>query len=234
MNLTFYQNMIQGSAEWHAARCGMITASRIGKLVKKNGEFSDLEGANSLINELALQRLTGCWDDTPTTFAMVRGRDDEAVARTLYSEKIKPVTKIGFITSEFDGVTLGYSPDGLVGDEGLIEVKSRAQKFQLDTIIKLAIPDKYKAQIQAGLMISGRKWCDFISFPACGGGKMFVMRAQADKAFQENLIAAVLEAEVRISSRMALYKDALNNRNARFFETRRRDYANQAEREFAE
>lgn len=215
----------QGTYQWYQAHCGMLTASRIARLLTVKGKRADNEAVRALINEMAFQRLTGCSDYIPETFAMVREHDDKDEAREIYSREIARLSLMGFMTRDFDGVTLGYSPDGLVGDDGLIEIKSRTQKFQLGTIINVTVPDEYKTQIQAGLMISGRSWCDFISFPACGGGKMLVMRTEADEACQARLMEAVLETEAKINAQMALYKDALKSRKARFFETKRHAYA---------
>ena len=87
------------------------------------------------------------------------------------------------ITNDDLGFILGYSPDGLVGDDGQIECKSRKQKYQLETIDSDAVPDEYTIQLQAGLLVSGRKWVDFISY--CGGMPMFVKRVYPDIEVQE-------------------------------------------------
>lgn len=233
MSIEIYHELQQGTPEWHEARRGIITASEIGRLITKGGKLSDKKESRGLIAEKAAQRITGYIDETPTTPAMQRGHDDEAEARDIYSERVAPVTEVGFITRQFDGVKLGYSPDGLVGDDGLIEVKSRLQKFQMRTLAAAAMPDDYKAQVQAGMMISGRPWCDFISFPACGGGMMMVLRVDADPSYQALLLEVALEAEAAISKTIATFNDAQASGKARFFNTERREYGDLAEVEFS-
>lgn len=233
MSIEIYHELQQGTPEWHEARRGIITASEIGRLITKGGKLSDKKESRGLIAEKAAQRLTGYIDETPNTSAMQRGHDDEAEARDIYSGRVAPVTEVGFITRQFDGVQLGYSPDGLVGDDGLIEVKSRLQKFQMRTLAAAAMPDDYKAQVQAGMMISGRPWCDFISFPACGGGMMMVLRVDADPSYHALLLEVALEAEAAISKTIATFNDAQASGKARFFNTERREYGDLAEVEFS-
>ena len=103
------------------------------------------------------------------------------------------------MTNDDHGVVIGYSPDGLVGDDGLIECKSRRQKFQIETILADEVPAEYLLQCQTGLLVTGRKWLDFISY--CGGLPMFVKRVwpcpeihrailDAASAFEQRLAAA--------------------------------------------
>lgn len=221
MSLKIYHNLEQGSHEWHEARCGVLTASEIGRLLTKTGKRNK---ATDLLHEKAAQRLTGMVDVTKPNFAMMRGHDDEAEARDIYSVKIAPVSEVGFMVRDFGGVKIGYSPDGLVGDTGLIECKSRCQKYQIDTITRLDVPTEYMAQIQTGLLVSGREWLDFISFPACGGGKMMVLRVLPDLEYAARIIDAARDGEEKIRAMMANYQEALSSGKARFFDTERRDY----------
>ena len=230
--IKIYKDLQQGTPAWHEARRGIITASEIGRLITKGGKLSDKEASRGLIAEKAAQRLTGYIDETPNTSAMQRGHDDEAEARDIYSGRVAPVTEVGFITRQFDGVQLGYSPDGMVGDDGLIEVKSRLQKFQMRTLAAAAMPDEYKAQVHAGMMISGRPWCDFISFPACGGGMMMVLRVDADVEYQDRLLEVAIKAEAGIAKTLEMFRDAQASGKARFFNTERREYGDPAEVEF--
>jgi hypothetical protein len=101
----------------------------------------------------------------------LRGYEDEAEVRRIYAERFAPVHEVGFITNDRWGFTLGYSPDGLVGEHGQIEAKSRRQKYQIQTIIEnvvdATIPVDFLIQVQTGLLVSERQWCDFVSY--CGG-----------------------------------------------------------------
>lgn len=233
MSIKIYHEIEQGTPEWHEARRGIITASEIGRLLTKTGRIAANDGSRDLIYEKAAQRLTGYVDVPRSTFAMERGHDDEAEARDIYSERVHPVDEVGFIVRQFDGVKLGYSPDGLVGNDGLIECKSRCQKYQMKTISTATMPDDFKAQVQAGMMISGRPWCDFISFPACGGGKMMVLRIDKDRSYQAVLLEAALEAEAKIVETIEMFNEAARSGKARFFDTERREYGDPAEVEFS-
>ena len=230
--IKIYKDLQQGTPAWHEARRGIITASEIGKMVTKAGKFADNDSSRGLIAEKAAQRITGHIDETPTTFAMQRGHDDEAEARDIYSERVHPVDEVGFVVRRFYDFRLGYSPDGLVGNDGLIEVKSRKQKFQMQDASKATLPDDFKAQVQAGMMISGRPWCDFISFPACGGGMMMVLRVDADVEYQDRLLEVAIKAEAGIAKTLEMFRDAQASGKARFFNTERREYSDPTEVEF--
>ena len=111
---------------------------------------------------------------------MLRGEWDEVEARIKYREHFGPVTECGFITNDDNGFVIGYSPDGLVGDDGLIECKSRRQRFQVKTISADQVPAEYMLQLQTGLLVTGRQWIDFVSY--CGGMPMYVKRVFPDAA----------------------------------------------------
>lgn len=221
--MKIYRDLEQGSEEWLQARCGIITASTISKLLTKTGKSSKGEDTRRLASDLLAQRVTGLADPAISTRSFERGHEDEMEAKLKYSQEIAPVEEVGFITEDFGGVIIGYSPDGLVGDDGLIECKSRLSGLQLKTIISLEVPSEYMAQIQTGLMVTGREWLDFISYPAMGGGKMMVMRVYPDPEFQAVLLDAAREAEMEIRRQHAEYENAIRSNKARFFDTERRE-----------
>jgi hypothetical protein len=135
---------------------------------------------------------------------MLAGHEGEMDARLKYSEHFAPVEQVGFITNNHWGFTIGYSPDGLVGDDGLIEVKTRMQKHQMATILADAVPEEYLVQIQTGLLVSERKWCDFISY--CGGMPMFIKRVFADENMQQQILAAATNFESQVDQLVKRYK----------------------------
>jgi hypothetical protein len=141
--------------------------------------------------------------------AMMRGVEDEVDARNIYHANYAPVEQIGFITSDEWGFTIGYSPDGLVGDNGLIEVKSRLPKFQVPTIIDNDSPSDFMIQIQTGLLVSRRKWVDFISYSA--GLPMLTVRVFPDLAIQEKIIEAATVFEAKLDEKMDQYIAALTS-----------------------
>jgi hypothetical protein len=178
------------------------------------------ETARSLALLLAAERINGFADSTYESFDMLRGRFDEPLARDLYSKTYQPVTECGFIVRSDPGwgFSIGYSPDGLVGDEGLIEVKSRRPKIQLRTVLADEVPAENMAQIQCGLLVTGRDWCDYISY--CGGMAMWPKRVYPDPAWQDAIIAATAATEQTITEMVARYTKAVEGLPA----TERVDY----------
>jgi hypothetical protein len=142
-------------------------------------EVANNDTSRSLTKLLTAERITGWTDPRPISNDMWRGIEDEPRARDFYAEHFAPVEEVGFMVRREDGWTLGYSPDGLVGDEGLLEIKSRLAKKQLSTVLADEVPAENMAQLQAGLLVSGRKWIDFMSFT--GGMAPFVKRVFPDE-----------------------------------------------------
>lgn len=144
--------------------------------------------AMSLTKALTAERITGHVEPSPTSRAMERGTLDEPFAREHYAEHYAPVTEIGFMTRTFKGFTLGYSPDGLVGEDGLIEIKSRSQKKQVEAFLTDQVPAENMAQLQTGLLVKNAAWIDYVSY--CGGMPLFVKRVYPDPAWQKVIIQA--------------------------------------------
>ena len=222
MTLKVYADLEQGSQEWLDARCGLLTASVIGQLLTPTGKVAKNDKSRRLVYDLLAQRMTKIVEPVYQSYDMIRGHEDEIEARVKYSQEIALIEDVGFITEDRWGFTIGYSPDGLVAGDGLIECKSRRHALQIETIISQAVPSDYIAQIQTGIMVSGRKWCDFISYPAMGGGDMMVLRVHSDNIMQDALLDAASGFEDEIKQRRSEYIDALNNKAIRFFETERR------------
>lgn len=145
--------------------------------------------ARALTAILTAQRITGFTEETRMTDDMWRGKFDEPYAREAYAEHFAPVRETGFMLLSEDWGTLGFSPDGLVGDDGIIEIKSRRAKKQLLTVLSDGVPPENAAQIQAGLLVSGRDWCDFVSFT--GGMHLYVKRVLPDPRWFDAITAAV-------------------------------------------
>ena len=205
MAITLHKNIIQGSEEWHAIRCGILTASEMKLIITPTLKSASNDKEKTHLFELAAQRVNKYVEPSYISDSMLRGHDDEIQARILYSQNFSEVEEVGFITNDSLGFTIGYSPDGLVGDDGLIECKSRCQKYQFETIIKNEVPSEYVLQLQTGLLVSGRKWIDYVSY--CAGMPMFVKRVYPDDA----IISAIKEAadafEARISAALKTYQN---------------------------
>ena len=134
---------------------------------------------------------------------MLRGWEDEVRACALYAEKYAPVDQCGFITNNKWGFTIGYSPDGMVGSDGLLECKSRKQKFQIETISKDEVPQEYWLQLQTGLLVSERAWIDFISYS--GGLPMYVKRVEPHEETMQAIKEAAMYFEEQINNIIESY-----------------------------
>ncbi len=188
MTLTVLNDLEQGTDAWHDARRGLITASGVGQLLTPTLTVADNDVSRGLIATLVTERVTGWTEDTPMSSDMWRGVEHEPYARDAYATHHGDVTEVGFMVRDEDGWTLGYSPDGLVGDDGLIEIKCPRAKTHLKTILADEVPAYYMAQCQAGLLVSGRKWLDFVSFVA--GMPLYTKRVQPDPAWADAITAA--------------------------------------------
>ena len=203
MSLIVHDDLVQGSEEWLAARRGLVTASVVGQLVTPTFKIAANDKSRSLNTLLVAERITGWSDEQFVSDDMLRGQADEPLARALYSEHYAPAVETGFMTEDRWGFTIGYSPDGLVGDDGLIEVKSRRSKKHLATVLADEVPAEYMAQIQCGLLVSGRKWCDYISYS--GGMPMWVQRVAPDPRWHEAIVAAVMAFEKTAEEMVSIY-----------------------------
>jgi predicted phage-related endonuclease len=223
VTITYHRDLVQGSGEWHAARCGLITASEVKLLLTPTLKEANNDKARSHLWELAAQRISKYVEPSYIGDNMLRGWEDEILARDLYSKTFEPVEEVGFVTNDKWGFTLGYSPDGVVGEHGLIECKSRRQKFQVQAIVEHyvdgSVPDDFTLQVQAGLLITGRRWIDLISYS--GGLPMIPMRVVADERVQSAILDACAKAEKRIGEIIADYHAALET-NVRLIPTERR------------
>lgn len=176
----------QGSPEWFKARLGIPTASQFGAIVKrlKSGGYS--KERTSYLYQLAGEIITGEVVDTYSGGHLARGKAMEAQARDLYafSESVE-VTPVGFVRSG----RAGASPDGLVGANGTLEVKTKLPHLLIESILGEDTPEDHVAQVQGQIWVSEREWCDFVAY--WPGMPIFVKRAYRDAAYIANLEAEV-------------------------------------------
>jgi hypothetical protein len=203
MTLTVFNNLEQGSDEWLAARCGLVTASTVGKLLTSTLKVADNDTSRGLTLTLAAERLTGDVEFMYPTRDMQRGHEEEPLAREVYANNYAPVDEVGFMTREFDGFTVGYSPDGLVGDDGLIEIKSRKPKEHIKTILAGKPPAENLAQLYTGLLVTGRAWIDYCSFSA--GLPFWTVRVYPDAAWFAAIKAAAEQFETNVAEIITNY-----------------------------
>ena len=201
--ICYHHDIEQGTEEWLALRCGIQTASEMKLIVTPTLKPASNDKERAHLFELLGQRITRHTEPRYISDDMLRGQDDEIEARIRYAEHFAPVTECGFITNDDHGFVIGYSPDGLVDDDGLIECKSRRQKFQVETILADRVPEEYMLQIQTGLLVTGREWLDFVSY--CAGLPMFVKRVFPDARYQDAIIAAATDFERRLQEAQQKY-----------------------------
>jgi putative phage-type endonuclease len=155
--------MIQGSDEWKAARLGRVTASRVADLMAKTKSSWGASRKNYMA-ELIAERLTGVPAESYMNAAMQHGIDTEPQARAAYEFFCDAtVEQVGFIEHPLIKMA-GASPDGLVLDDGLVEIKCPNTATHIETILTREIPGKYVTQMQFQMACTGRAWCDFVSF----------------------------------------------------------------------
>jgi putative phage-type endonuclease len=191
--LTEFPKVEQGSEQWHDLRRGIVTASVVGKLLTPTLKVADNDTSRALTATLVAERLTGWTEDTPMTSDMWRGVDSEPIARDIYSGHFHHAEEVGFLRRDEDDWTLGYSPDGLVGTDGLLEIKAPRAKTHMRTILDDRVPPYYMPQLQAGLLVSGREWIDFCSYH--GGMHLYVKRVLPDPKWFDAIVAAVKHFE---------------------------------------
>lgn len=165
---------------------------------------ADNDTSRGITLTLAAERIAGWTEDLPMTSDMWRGVEAEPFARDYYSGHYAEVREFGFFVREEEGWTLGYSPDGLVGDDGLIEVKAPRAKTHVRTILADGVPAHYMPQLQAGLLVTGRKWIDFVSF--VGGLPLYVKRVEPDPEWFDAITAACIAFEANVTQIVADYR----------------------------
>ena len=163
------------------------------------------ETAKAFTARLVAERITGWSEPVRVTDDMLRGVMDEPLAREVYAEHYGQVAGAGLIVRDDWGIRIGYSPDGLVGDEGLIEIKSRRARIHLASILADEVPTENMAQIQAGLLASGRAWCDYVSY--CGGMPLWRKRVYPDPDWHAAIVEAVRVFEAAAAEMTATYTE---------------------------
>ena len=154
--------MQQRSEEWFRARLGKVTASKLSDVMAttKSGESAY---RRTYRHQLVTERLTGKQTEIYINQAMQHGMDTEDEARDFYVFKYADVEEVGFIDHPTIDMA-GASPDGLVGTDGLIEIKCRQPQNHTETLISHQIPSRYKLQMYWQMACTGRKWCDYVSY----------------------------------------------------------------------
>ena len=201
----------QGSAEWLQERCGKVTASRIADLMARTKSGYSTSRANYAA-QLIAERLTGCVAPSFTNAAMIHGTETEPEARRAYEFFVdRDVQQVGFIPHPAIEMA-GASPDGLVGDDGLLELKCPLTATHIDTLRNGSIPDKYIKQMQFQMACTGREWCDFASYDPRMPERMrlYVKRvardAEAIAEIEAEVTAFLAEIDETVGKLLAAYE----------------------------
>lgn len=183
----------QGTAEWKAQRCGKATASRIADIIAttKTGVSASRTNYEA---QLICERLTGTVAEGYTNAAMQHGIDTEPQARAAYEFMNNVDVALAEFVDHPRVPMSGASPDGYVGDDGLLEIKAPQPAAHLETLLSRKVPAKYITQMMWQMAVTERKWCDYVSFnpnfPA--HLQLFVQRVHRDEAVISDLEKQVL------------------------------------------
>lgn len=205
-------DIVQGSDEWKQLRLGKVTASRVADIVAKTKTGYSTSRANYLA-QLVAERLTGVPAETYTNAAMQHGVDTEPEARAAYCfYQGVTVEQVAFVSHpKIDQA--GASPDGLVGSDGLVEIKCPNTATHLETLLGQAVPAKYIDQMQFQMACTERQWCDFVSYDPRMPEHMrlFCKRINRDdkriNELETEIAGFLLEMAVKLSELNSLYGD---------------------------
>src|SRR5262245_9941599 len=161
----------QGTPEWYTLRMGMVTMSRASTILARGKGSAESQTRARYMRELAAERITGRLNESYSNAHMERGRAQEAAARSIYSfvYECEPIL-VGFV--EDAEHRCGCSPDAMIREDGLLEIKTALPHIVVDLLATGRPPPEHKAQVQGGMWLTGRKWCDLIVY--CEGLPMYV------------------------------------------------------------
>lgn len=184
--------MIQGSEEWFAARLGIPTASKFSDIMANGRSGQPSASRKNYLAELVVERLTGQRTEGFTNAAMQWGTETEPFAVEAYEAFTGELTReCGFI--KHPTIECGASPDRLVGEEGLLEVKCPNTATHIDHLLNGTLLTKYKWQLQGQLMVTGMDWVDFVVFDPRVPERMQIRvdRVHADAGAIQELTAGI-------------------------------------------
>jgi putative phage-type endonuclease len=200
----------QGTDAWRQDRLGKVTASRVADVVARIKSGWGSSRANYAA-QLIVERLTGEPQDSYTNAAMQRGIEMEPQARTAYQfwQDVE-VTEVGFVAHPTIAMA-GASPDGLVGEDGLVEIKCPLTANHIDTLLRRAPDGKYITQMMFQMACTGRSWCDYVSYDPRLPEHMqlFVKRIHRDEeqiaALEKEVMIFLVEVEAKLADLAKAY-----------------------------
>jgi len=184
----------QGSPEWLQMRLGVITASKFKDVISSGRGSAPSKTRQSYMYQLAAETVTGQGQDFYSNEFMVWGTETEPEARTVYELKSgNKVNEVAFV--KLDNLNVGVSPDGLIGEDGGIEIKCPKTSTQIETFLSGKMPSYHKAQVQGCMWVTGREWWDFVSYdPRIDGeASYFCQRIERDENYITDLSKKCVE-----------------------------------------
>lgn len=188
------EEITQGTPEWFALRLGKVTASKVADVMSKSKGGAESAGVRNYRAALVCERLTGQREETYTNGAMQRGTDLEPLARECYEFLTgNTVDQVAFVDHPTIPMS-GASPDGLIGEDGLTEIKCPNSATHIDYLLNGVPPSTYVPQMAWQMACTGRKWCDFVSYdPRLPEElQLFVVRLHRDDAMIAEMESAVI------------------------------------------
>ena len=195
--------IIQGSTEWFYQRLGKVTASRVADVIAKTKTGYSASRENYMA-QLVVERLTNTKAESYTSAAMMHGVEQEPFARAAYeAAQGVMVEEVGFVPHP-SIEWAGASPDGLVGDDGCIEIKCPNTATMIETLLSQKVPGKYFTQMQFQLACTKRKWCDYVVFDPRMPAKaqLFVKRVDRDDTYIAEIEAEIVKFLAEVESQV--------------------------------
>lgn len=191
---TIHKDIDQGTPEWHALRCGKVTASRLGAVMAKGRNGAPSATRATYMGELIAERLSGVQQDGFVSAAMQRGKDVEPEARAAYAFYASvDLETVAFVDHPTIAMA-GCSPDTLAGTNGLVEIKCPNSSTHIDTLLGAAIDRDYLLQMSWQMSCTGRAWCDFVSYD---NRLPEHMRLHVRRVVRDDVLIGQIETEVR-------------------------------------
>jgi putative phage-type endonuclease len=184
--MIIHADIDQRSEAWHLLRCGRITGTGFVNVMAKGKGNAPSKTRTDYMYQLASERLGDARSNFKVTGAMQDGIDFEDEAREAYEfTRLAPVQEVGFVEMDEN---IGVSPDGLIGNDGVLEIKIPLGKTHLKYVAEDRLPPEYKKQVQGQLWVCERQYCDFVSYnPFMTHHKLHVVRVERDEKFIDEL-----------------------------------------------
>ncbi len=231
-NVRYFHNLTQGSDEWLEMRLGILTASELSRILTPTLKIAANADAKLHTYDLLAQRITQYVEGTFVSYDMERGKLEEVDAKIAYSNAFVEVKDCGFIINDRLGFPIGCSPDGLVGKDGGLEIKSRMAKHQMKTIVEhvvnadnadCLIPKEFMLQVQGSLFVTERPWWDFVSYS--NGLNMVPIRVEPIAEYQDAIAEAATKLEATLNHMKAKYLGTIADETNRIIPVERIDYS---------